>query len=228
MNPIKILSGFLFSAGTLRESTTLRVMAAVVMVALAVGCATYPLGLSKEQWEALPVEQQLEYQTRQFELDEQRRQQQAILREQRRIEQEAAARAEQERIMELYRNARYGDIIRVNVQGGLLQLHKNSYYYHPVSFELARGESKYISVTRTGNIAESASFLARLSEDGNTLFFDENSRDQVVMVNSNWEQGQLYRSSNSTGSGIRLVGATFQVKLKDLPGAPSRIIIENR
>lgn len=198
-----------------------------LVVLAATGCATYPLGMSREQWEALPPEQQAEYQARQYEIDEQRRQEQAARAAEQRVAREAAARAEQERLAALYRDARFGDIVRVTIQGGLLNIYKNQYRYHPVSFELVRGETRFVSFTRTGQVAQSVDIPVRLSDDGNTLFFDDDSSGQVVFTNYDWERGQT-ASLTSPRGGIGLEGASLFIKYKELPGAPQRIIIERR
>lgn len=202
------------------------IMAGLLVIVLN-GCATYPLGLTKDQWNALPPDQQAEYQARQYEINEQRRQQQEALNRQRREQAEADARAKQDRIDRIYQNAVYGDIVRVTIQGGLLQIYKDQYRYHPVSFELARGESKSIPFTRTGRIAQTISFLVRLSEDGHSLFIDDDSHGHVVLTNLDWERGQRF-GITTTGGSFNLVGATAFIKFKELPGAPNRIIIESR
>jgi hypothetical protein len=191
------------------------------------GCATYPLGLSREQWESLPLDQQAEYRARQTEVDELRRREQAARAAERRSEQEAAARAERERILALYQEARYGDIVRVSIQGGLLKIYKNFYRYHPVAFELVRGERKHVPFTRNGKVAETISFSVRLSEDGNMLYFDDDNSRQVVFANYDWERGQTGVLTSPRG-GFGLEGASIIIKYKELPGAPQRLIIERR
>lgn len=225
--PPHIIPEHLFRYLVVRFVVRFIVMLLLAIASLLMGCATYPMGLSRVQWEALSLEQQADYRARQYQLDEQRRQQQAARAEQRRVEAEAAARAERERLTALYRNAQYGDIVRVNIQGGLLKINKNQYLYNPVAFELVRGETKFIAFTRTGQVAQAVDIPVRLSEDGNSLFFDDDSSGQIVLTNFAWERGQSGVLTSPRGS-IGLEGARIFIKYKDLPGAPSRIILESR
>ncbi|MFO0793571.1 MAG: hypothetical protein U0586_05855 [Candidatus Brocadiaceae bacterium] len=49
----------------------------LILVLFFEGCATrYPLGLKEEQWQALSPQQQAEYTTKQYEIDEERRKRQ--------------------------------------------------------------------------------------------------------------------------------------------------------
>jgi hypothetical protein len=203
---------------------------ATIVCALTAGCTTpYPMGLDRAQWEALPPEKQAEYQAQQHALDQER--QRLVLEAQlvRQRQEEAHRLAERERLQNVYANARYGDIVRVTVQGGTLQYHNRQHPYHPFSFELAKGESRVVHVEQAGQIQQVVPFNVRLSDDGNTLFFDDGSHDRIVLTNLDWGNGQSYMPGQSgRSSGFRLVGATYHVRLKELPGAPQRVIIENR
>ena len=107
------------------------------------GCAMpHPMGLTAEQWNALPPERQAELQAQQYAIDaEQRQQREAQRMEQERIAHEqAVARAEQ--IRQAYANARYGDVVNVVVQGGFIEWNRKRDPYEPVSFDLVKGETK--------------------------------------------------------------------------------------
>lgn len=109
------------------------------------GCATrYPLGLKEEQWRALSPQQQAEYTARQYQMDEEQRKRQEDHRIQRQREEAEVIRLEKERILQLYRNARYGDIIQVNISGGCIAFKGQRKSYEPLSFDLVRGERKRI------------------------------------------------------------------------------------
>lgn len=207
-----------------------RLSRCLALVLLATGCVSrYPMGLSREQWESLPPDQQAEYQAKQYAIDEQRRQAEAARRaEQARLAAEAA-RAEQERIRQLYSNARYGDIVTVTVRGGSIAYGGKRYPYEPVSFDLVRGESKEVEFRGRGTQTIATHYDARLSDDGNTIYFDGSYRERVVLVNETWERGQTYQPSGSRNDvGVNIAGMTFFVKYKALPGGPQRIIIEHR
>lgn len=200
----------------------------LAIVLLTTGCISqYPLGMNREQWEALPAEKQAEYQAKQYAINEERRQQREAQRmEQEKYEREQAmARAERLRLA--YANAQYGDIVRVTIQGGFLQVYNKRYPYHPVSFELIKGEVKNIVITRMGQISQSVTFPAWLSDDGNMLFFDDSGSCQIVLANRDWERGETYPPCAGCAN-TSLAGAIFTIKYKDLPGGPQRIIIEGK
>ena len=204
--------------------------ACILMALLLAGCISrYPMGLNREQWEALPPAQQAELQAKQYALDEGRRQ----VDEARRIEQARLAakqaRFEQERLRQVYASARYGDIVQVTVQGGFIEYAGKRYPYEPVAFDLAKGETKEVAFHGRGLQTIATRYNVRLTEDGNTIYFDDSFRQRIVLVNQDWERGQNYHPTSSENDvGVAISGMTFFVKLKDLPGAPQRIIIERR
>jgi len=198
------------------------------------GCAQYPMGMSKEQWEALSPAQQAEYQSKQYEINaernrqyEARRQEEARLAEIRHQEEarQAAeqARIEQERLAVAYRHARYGDVLIVTVRGGGIAFHGKGYAYEPVSFEIFRGETKEVIFNRAGRSYETNAILMKLSEDGNTFFFDAPARKRIVIPNDGWARGRTYSNLpdiGSHGGQSEAVGLTIQISLKPLPGGP--------
>ena len=204
------------------------------LLLLITGCAQYPMGLSKEQWEALSPAQQAEYQSKQYEINaernrqyEARRQEEARLAEIRHQEEarQAAeqARIEQERLAVAYRHARYGDVIIVTVKGGGIAFHGSGYAYEPVAFEIFRGETKEVIFKREGRSYETTAVLMKLSEDGNTFFFDAGSCKRIAIPNDGWARGRTYSnlpqiSINDGGTGA--VGISIQISLKPLPGGP--------
>ena len=206
------------------------ITACILMAVLMAGCISrYPMGLTREQWEALPPAQQAEFRAKQYAIDEDRRKQAEAQRlEQARIAAEQA-RAEQERLRQVYANARYGDIVHVTVQGGFIEYSGKRYPYEPVSFDLAKGETKQVAFCGRGLQTIATRYNARLTEDGNTIYFDDSFRQRVVLVNQEWERGQTYRPAGTRNDvGVAISDMTFSVKFKDLPGAPQRVIIEHR
>lgn len=205
------------------------VMLILTLASLLMGCTTYPLGLNREQWDALPPEQQAEYRAKQYSIDEERRQ----VAEARRIEQNRiaaeAAKAEQERLRQIYSNARYGDIVQVTVQGGFIAYGGKRYPYEPVAFDLAKGETKLVEFHGRGLQTIATRYNARLTEDGNTVYFDDSCRQRIVLVNQSWDRGQRYQPAGTENDvGVAIAGMTFFVKFKNLPGAPQRLIIEHQ
>jgi len=210
----------------------------LVVITLA-GCQSYPMGLSKAEWQLLPQEQQAEYRRQQAVIDEQRRREQAIINEQRRQEQaelearqqaEAAQRARMEemRLAALYAHARYGDIVTVTIEGGLVNFSKHR-AYEPVRFEILRGQQKIVEFVELGRPSARISVPVRLSEDGQTFYFDEGARDRIVLINANnaWQVGKRYEgmaihdtASRSLASGINI---HLQYKVfgnRPVPGKP--------
>ena len=174
--------------------------------------------------------QQAEYQAKQYAIDEERAKQAQAERLEAARMREAQAQAERDRIARIYANAQYGDIIRVNVQGGRLEYAGKSYPYEPVSFEIARGEVKEVAFRGIGLRTIATRYKASLSDDGNTLVFDDSFRDRFVLINSDWQRGQKYFPHQRTRNdvSVSLSGMTFFVKYRDLPGGPQRVIIEHR
>jgi hypothetical protein len=196
------------------------------------GCAQYPMGLSKEQWEALSPAQQAEYQSKQYAINaerqrewEARRQEQARQEEIRRQQAAEQARIEQERLADAYRHARYGDIIIVTAQGGSVAFYGKNHAYEPVAFELLRGETKEITFRREGRSHETTVIQMKLSEDGHTFFFDAPARKRIVIPDDGWARGRSYSDLpqiNAREGHSGAVGVTLHISLKPLPGGPPK------
>lgn len=181
------------------------------------GCATrYPLGLKEEQWQASSPQQQAEYTTKQYQIDEERR-----------IRQEEYERQkERERILQLYRNARYGDIIQVNISGGSIAFNGQRKSYEPLSFDLVRGERKRIPIYHHNRQITYQTDIW-VAYDNNAFYFDveddpkyEHSTDKIVILdNGRWDEGKTYhpktldKSTYSQAQGIKVF-----IRYKPLPG----------
>lgn len=202
------------------------------------GCVQYPLGMSKEQWEALPLDKKAEYQAQQAQLDEARASREAAAAlERQRIAAEAARReeqrlrAEEHRLRAAYANARWGDMITVTVTGGMVAFNGKRYPYEPVAFDLIRGETKFVAFNRQGGRGASSTLIEmRLSQDGNTFTFDAPASKRVTLLNDGWERGRTYAlpELGARDGHSEAIGVTLHVHLKELPGAPQRVIIERR
>jgi len=184
------------------------------------GCAFYPLGLSKEQWTALSPEQQAQYQARQSEIDQANAQQaEAERARQEQLAAEAAAQ-EQQRLSALYQQARYGDIITVTIQGGMVAFYGKRYPYEPVCFDLVRGETKLIQIARQGQCYATTLIEMHLSEDGNTFYFDAPARKRFVALNNGWERGAEYHPPEigSHDGHSEAVGVCIRIRYRPMPG----------
>lgn len=184
---------------------------AVVVLA---GCASYPMGLNKAQWEALTPPQQAEYRARQYAIDEERARRHAA-EEARRVQAQQEAEAqERARLAEAYRQARYGDVITVTVREGLLAFYGKHYPYEPVAFDLVRGETKTVVFRRQGQPHITTEILMHFSEDGNTLYFDLSSRKRFVGINNGWQRGREYTGLDVGGHDGHAVGEGIRIGVK--------------
>lgn len=208
-------------------------LASSALLAGLVGCASYPMGMSKEQWFSLPPEKQAEYQAQQYRIDaeNQRLASQAALERQQ--QREEAERREQERVAAMRRNPNYRDIITVTLSAGTMEESGKNYEVAPVAFDLVRGETRDIALVGTlGRISRQRSFTAHFSPDGNTLIFNQSAgrTDWVTLVNLDWERGQSEMLRPFRGSSGEAVysGITIKVLFKPLSGEAPRLILESR
>jgi len=204
-------------------------LSVLFFVIIAAGCVSYPMGLTREQWESLSPAQQAEYQARQYQIDAERQAREA---EARRLAAEREAerqRLEAERLRSTYANAQYRDIVTVSVQGGVLSYAGKQYHYEPVAFDLVKGETKTVAFRGRGMQTVATEYVVRLSEDGNTVFFDDESRSRAVLVNRDWERGETYHPAGTVNDvSVGLSGMTFFIKYKAISGSPQRVIIETQ
>ena len=65
---------------------------------------------------------------------------------------------------------------------------------------------------------------ARLSDDGNTFYFDESARDRISLISTGWEQGKTNGPLDIRDGNSRSVASaiTINLKSKELPGGPRR------
>lgn len=162
------------------------------------------MGLNKDQWEALPPAEQAAYQAKQSAIDQERSRQYAIEQARQIQEERDAEERERIRIAEAYRHAFHGDVVTVTIQGGMVAFGGKRFPFEPLSFDLVRGESRMVEITRQGRSYETTLVEVRLSEDGNTFYFDYPARKRFVDFNDGWERGREYRPSEiGSHMGIR-------------------------
>lgn len=193
------------------------------------GCVSYPLGLSQQQWEALTPAKQAEFRAKQYQIDADNRARAEEARRQAAERKAERLRLETERLRHAYANAQYRDVVTVSVQGGTHASAKKNFRYEPVAFDLIKGETKIVVFRVQGVHAFESSYVVRLSEDGNTVFFNDESSERFVFVNRNWDRGETYSPSSSKYTdSVGLSGMTFFIKFKPISENTSRIIIEHR
>ena len=190
----------------------------MILNVLVYGCATrYPLGLKEEQWQALSPQQQAEYTTKQYQIDEERKKRQEEYGRQKEREEAEAIRLEKERILQLYRNARYGDIIPVNISDGSIAFIGERKGCEPLSLDLVSGERKMIPFYHHGKHMTHSTNIW-LAYDNNAFCFDvgfdqkyEHSTDKIVILdNGGWDEGETYhlktldKGTDSQAQGIKI------------------------
>src|SRR3990172_11378521 len=176
------------------------ILLSLILIVLVYGCNNrFPLGLKEEQWQALSPQQQAAYTTKQYQIDEERRKMQEEYWRQQEREAAEAARLERERIMQLYKNTRYGDIIQVNISNGSIAFIGERKGYEPLSFDLVRGERKRISFYHHGkHITHSTDIWG--AYDNNAFYFDvgddreyEHHTNKIVILDDGrWDEGETY------------------------------------
>lgn len=195
-----------------------------LFIALFAGCQSFPMGLSEAQWKALSPAEQADYTRQQTQLNEQRRQEQEAGEQRRKSEEGTRASEERQRVQFAYARARYGDIVTVTIQGGMVAIDGKHRPYEPVRFDLVRGERKEVEFVQQGRSSSRNKIDVRLSDDGNTFYFDESARDRVSLISTGWEQGMTHGPLDIRDGKSRSVASaiTINLKFKELPGALRR------
>ncbi len=155
------------------------------------GCARYPMGLDEESWRALPPQKRVELLAEQQRLDAKERELRERLRHEERMKALEAERLKEERLSNLYADAGFGDIVRVNISGGCVTIYKKCEKYRPVSMLLARGERKRIEL-KSGY--SSLVLWVRYTGEGVAIDDDENldDTDGALFLPRRWEYGRDY------------------------------------
>ncbi len=217
---------------------TKRLMMAVLVVAGAMtGCVQYPMGLSKEQWNALPQDQQADYRAKQYQIDEDRRRQAEALRAEQARAAAQAAEAQRVQVANAYASAQYGDIITVSIRGGIMSYGGKSYLCEPVGFDIVRGESKDIefrgSVIQNG-VAKAlvTKCRVRLSDDASAFYMNDDSARRIVLTNDgSWEQGSTQRIGAQgfhNNLDVSMANMSVTIRFKTRGQAPQRVFIEHQ
>jgi len=216
-----------------------KMVLALFLSALFVGCAHYPMGLTREQWEALPPEKQSELVMRQAEVNEQR-QREAIARAER--ERLLAEQAEQERLARLEQlraNPRLGDMVDVILEGGYVLNKKDQRMpLQPVATRLVRGESKLLEASGVlGNTRNIVVIPLRLDESGQSILVGEVMERQgrvvggrhVALVDVNWRNGEVYDIAEIVGKySTRIQNARLRIRYTPSTDATPTMRIEHR
>lgn len=215
------------------RSTFLHIGAAGALLLLA-ACASYPMGLSKSEWEALPPEKQAELRAEHYRIRAAERARREEETRQRAAAAEAAAREREARLAEMRANARYGNIVVVTLRGGAFEWDGRRYPLQPIAFELLKGERRQVELLgHRGDRRYRDDWWVSFSEDGHTVVLNDSSfSTPLVLVNSGgWDEGQsmaLATHGLSHVDRLALSGMVATVRFKSLPGMPPRVILERR
>ncbi len=170
----------------------------------AFGEQAYPMGLNEKEWNALSSQKQAEYRAEQYRIDEARRKRAEELEIA-----EAKARANEitakkKEIKKRYENARYGDIIQVNISDGKMEIGGKRRPYEPMPFTLVKGVFKRITFRSTKKKKKWLSFTYDIKVGvayfNNAFYFDlgkdpkhPNRKFIKILENSSWEKGMHYQ-----------------------------------
>jgi hypothetical protein len=119
------------------------------------------------------------------------------------------------RVETIKANPKYGDIIVVTIQGGVIGIGER-YAYQPVQFELARGEYKGINFRRQDKPTAFRTITMLLSTDGDMFYFDPGMFSLDIPNNGKWNIGATYYPKEikdiSVGSGAKNLEITIRYK----------------
>ncbi len=193
----------------------------MLLMMLLAGCTPRIYGVPQERWEAMSEQERVSameaYKARQ-EVLRQQREEQARLRameKQAQLAREAEqARQQQLQVDAIYRGkGLYGDLLRVNLEGGKLQIHGRHQRFHPVSFKIAASEMKDIEiVSMNGQKARMT-----VQYDGSNLLLDESPnahRSKAIRLpyEDSWEAGATYANRSDKGP-LEMQGINIAVQI---------------
>lgn len=154
-----------------------RILTFILGAVLLTACATYPLGLSEDEWNRLSSQQQLQARAQQAEIDQAERERRAEAAR-RRAEQE---QAEQERYQQALQSAAPGDVVQCVMQSGEGYLGGSWRAAAPVGFTLLRDHPQSVQIAEQGRPTRNVS--AQVLYDGaNVRVCRANNRDCANLV----------------------------------------------
>jgi hypothetical protein len=201
--------------------------ALMILMMFLAACTPKIYGVPEDRWESMSEGERVAameaYKARQEALRQQR-QEQARLRAMEKKAQLAReaeeARRLQMRVDAIYHGkGLYGELLRVNLQGGMLQFHGVHKPYHPVSFRIAAGETKDVEIVS----AHGRKARMVVLYDGSNLLLDEKPksvRSTAIRLpyEHSWETGATYPRMAAKGP-LELRGVDVTVRII---GAPPR------
>lgn len=162
----------------------LRGMGWLLGLMLLSGCASYPLGMSEQEWQALTPQQQLDAREKQSELDQKAAERRAA---EARLEAEREAQQQAE-LAQRKANAAYGERVQCVLQNAEYKEGKSWYALEPVGFDLVVGEIQPLSLVHIKNKRTQYTRTAYAGFNGQTVSIcryqsaNSHSADCVRMV----------------------------------------------
>lgn len=188
------------------------------------GCSSHIYGVPEKAWQALTLEQKTEtirgYNERQL-LEQQarvhREEQRAA---QARVDAELAldrARRQAEQVEAIYRNeaGQFGDLIRVSVSGGTMNIGGKPRIFQGMSFKIADGESKEIIIWSAERKKPRQGVLLVSYLDGVLLVDDsprQNRNATRIIYDPAWKAGRTYLQVHSSGP-MQLQGVQVAIEI---------------
>lgn len=186
----------------------------LILASLLAACTPYMYGVPQETWDRMSEPERIEA-MRVYEREQQARRQaaeerarrQAVERERELARQAALERERRERIESIHRGeGTYGELIRVRLQGGKVRIGDRHHRYEPLTFTIADGETRKISVAdRKGREVDLTVTYAggALTLDGVRFPYDRR-----------WGRGALYADTGTAGA-LALQGVDVFIEVHD-------------
>ena len=199
--------------------------AILLLIMLLAACTPRIYGVPQERWETMSEQERIAtmeaYQARQEVLRQQRQEQARLqaMEKQAQLAREAEeARRRQLQIDAIYRGeGLYGDLLRVNLEGGKLRIHGHHQPFHAVSFKIAAAEMKDIEiVSLNGQRTRMA-----VQYDGGNLLLDESPKSHRstairLPYEDSWEVGATYTNRFTKGP-LEMKGVNIAVQIVGNP-----------
>jgi len=193
----------------------------ILLMMLLAACTPRIYGVPQERWETMSEQERITameaYKARQEVLRQQREERarlRAMEKEAQLAREAEEARRRQLQVDAIYRGeGLYGDLLRVTLEGGMLQFYGAHKPYQAASFRIAAGETKDVEMVSTrGRRAHMA-----VHYDGSNLLLDEapkSHRSTALRLpyEDSWETGVTYPSRSAKGPlEMRGVNITVQI-----------------
>jgi hypothetical protein len=199
--------------------------AILLLIMLLAACTPRIYGVPQEHWETMSEQERIAtmkaYQARQEVLRQQRQEQARLqaMEKQAQLAREAEeARRRQLQIDAIYRGeGLYGDLLRVNLEGGKLRIHGHHQPFHPVSFKIAAAEMKDIEIV---SLSGQRTRMA-VQYDGSNLLLDESPKSHRstairLPYEDSWEVGATYTNRFAKGP-LEMKGVNIAVQIVGNP-----------